>query len=311
MRVGSVRKAIVHFIVLLTVLSLSITLVPSAFSQPENIKILSYNWYIDSLGGLVVVGEVQNVGPNTIARAIIGGTVYASDGTPADSISQAWAINLAPQQKAPFYMDFYSANDVADLELTVLQADATANYQYPDVKIVSHSSTVGSSSTDKGAYWVSGTLQNTGSQTAKKVRVIGTFYNDAGDTVAVGGYISEVVVESLAPSATASFKFGARDRNQSDVTPSQRISKYSLLVQVEEPVFQGIAPVPTPYEGSSSPGSTEAPSETQTPISNSDSAFPTELIYAVVAVAVVLGVAAILVIRKRGQPTKRKSSRKR
>ncbi len=51
------------------------------FSQTQNIKIVSYTYYIDNLGYLDVVGEVQNVGSNTVTSVILTGTVYSSDGT--------------------------------------------------------------------------------------------------------------------------------------------------------------------------------------------------------------------------------------
>ncbi len=64
------RKSIIYFFVALTLVSLGLTLVPTVFSQTENIKIVSYSYYIDNLGYLDVVGEVQNVGPNTVDLSI-------------------------------------------------------------------------------------------------------------------------------------------------------------------------------------------------------------------------------------------------
>jgi type IV secretory pathway TrbL component len=61
------KKTTVYSIVVLTMLSLGLFLVPSAFSQTSNVKILSYTYYYDSQGGLIVVGEIQNVGPDIIS----------------------------------------------------------------------------------------------------------------------------------------------------------------------------------------------------------------------------------------------------
>ena len=52
--------------ILLTLLSLSLACVQKVSSQPENIKVLSYSWYVYSSESFDVVGEIQNVGPNTI-----------------------------------------------------------------------------------------------------------------------------------------------------------------------------------------------------------------------------------------------------
>ena len=76
----SMRKSTVYLFVLLTLVSLSLALVPQVSSQPENIKVLSYSWYVDSIGLFDVVGEVQNVGPNTIESVVLGGIVYTMDG---------------------------------------------------------------------------------------------------------------------------------------------------------------------------------------------------------------------------------------
>jgi hypothetical protein len=77
--------------------------------------------------------------------------------------------------------------------------------------ITSKQSSIGSTTDDKGVFWVNGNIQNTGSQTASTITVFGTFYNSTGATVAVG-YGSTVA--SLSSSGSASFKLGAFDLNQ-------------------------------------------------------------------------------------------------
>ena len=308
------RKSIVYFFVLLTMLSLSLTLVPGAFSQTENVKVLNYSWYIDSIGYLVVVGEVQNVGSSTVASVILTGTVYSSDGTQVDSSRQAFVRNLIPQQKAPFYMEFFSQSsadgtwtqDVSNVAITVYQAQATANYQYPDLKITSSSKTI-----TEGVYWVSGTIQNVGSQTAENITVVGTFYNAAGTTVAVG-YTNRLAPASLSPSGTATFKVGAFDLNQTVVPSDIKISSYSLLIQTEGPILTGTAPVITPYPSSiTSPSASPigSPSATQSPDSNPTSSLAIESIYAIVIVIVILGIAGTILMLRKRKPQATKKAR--
>jgi hypothetical protein len=300
------KKIIVCFLVLLAVCSLSLTLVPGAFSQTENVKVLNYSYYIDSLGLLVVVGQVQNVGSNTVASVLLTGTVSSSDGSQVNSGTEVWVKNLTPQQKAPFYMEFYSrtssdgswTSDVSKVAISVYQANATANYQYPDLKITSNQYSIGGGSDDKGVFWVNGEIQNTGSQTAKNVRVIGTFYNASGAVVAVGGYINEVVTTSLSASGTASFKFGAFDLNQTGIVSDKKITDYSLLIQVEAPILQGTAPAitPTPSPGpviGATPTPTDSSSSGQGSQSDSTgSSSSTQWIYAVVVVVAIVAVVA-------------------
>jgi hypothetical protein len=141
-------------------------LVPQVSSQPENIKVLSYGGYIDAFGYFVVVGEVQNVGPNTIEYVILKGTAYTTDGV-AQAYSlptSAYVQYLIPQQKAPFYMEFTPDGSVSGnmswlslgidrVDFTVDLANTASSYQYPDLAVKSSSGGVDG----EGVYWVSGT----------------------------------------------------------------------------------------------------------------------------------------------------------
>lgn len=250
------KKPLVYTLILLVTSSLILTTAPSAFSQPQNIQILSYSHYIDSLGYLTVVGEIQNTGPNIIASVIVTGAVTSSDGVEVTSGARVWGANLLPNQKAPFYMDFASQStsdgkwygvEITDVTLSVYQATPTAEYQYQDLKISNDQGTVAVD----GVFWVNGKIQNIGSWTAQNVTVVATYYNSAGTVVGVG-YTNHITLTPniLSPSATATFKVGAFDRDQNVVPASDKIVSYSLLFQVLEPILQGEAPVlsetPTP-----------------------------------------------------------------
>jgi hypothetical protein len=299
------KKNAVFFLVLLTLLSSGLALVPKVQSQPENIRILSYSWYIDSLGNFMAVGEVQNVGPNTIDTVDLSGTVYTKDGqAQANSFTRAFVKYLIPQQKAPFYMEFRpdmsTTGDLSWLSLgldrvdfAVEAADATSSYQYPDLTLKDSSATVDT----VGIYWVSGTVQNTGTQTAKNIRVIGTFYNASGAVVAMG-FTGEQPLSpaSVGPSGTISFNVGAWDLNQTEVPSILRISSYSLLIMTEEPILSGTPPSPPP---STTPPSTSPPSTTQPSDSHSSSSPIPEYVYAIVAVIIVVGVAGTLLVLRR------------
>ncbi len=330
------KKTAIYFLVLLTVCSLSLTLVPGAHSQSEiqNVKIVSYSYYIDTSGYLDVVGEVQNTGSNTVTAVVITGQVVSSDGTvQANSytftgIPPTIVQYLTPQQKAPFYLDFFTPSnspdgtwmsvDISKINLAVAQANATANYGYSDLKVTSSQGSVGTISTgttaDKGVFWVNGKVQNTGSQTAQNITVYGTFYNSTGQVVAVG-YSDQTTTNpqySLSPSQTATFKLGAFDLNQTLVSPEEKISSYSLLIEVAAPILQGTAPVisatPTPgpitsttSSSTSSPTSSQGSQTTPTNITGTASSTP-QWIYAVVVVVAIVAVAAALLLIKKRKP---------
>jgi hypothetical protein len=304
------RKIVIYFSIMLLLMSLGLTLLPNGFCQVGNVKILDYSYYIDSLGYLVVVGEVQNVGPNTVNSVSLFGSLRSVTGEDlSTSGCQILVSYLLPGQKAPFNMDFppmaLQTADFSNIVLVVNRANVNNSYQYPDLNITSSSPTIGTSGNYNGAYLVNGIIQNIGTQTAQNITVIGTFYNSEGSVVAIG-YNTNYVSNSLPPSATVSFQVPAYDLNQSLVTPSQKISSYSLIVKAEGPILQGTAPISTPYY---SGGSQSTPLITPRD-SNPNNLLNSAETYAIVIVIVIVAVAgAILALRKRKSQKTAKSSK--
>jgi hypothetical protein len=212
-------------------------------------------------------------------------------------------MDFYPPQNSPG--GTWNSIDIASVNLQVAQANATANYQYPDLTITSKQSSIGSTVDDKGVFWVNGNIQNTGSQTASNITVFGTFYNSTGATVAIG-YGNTVA--SLSPSGSASFKLGAFDLNQTGIPASKKITDYSLLINVQSPILQGTAPVtvptasPTPIINPSptSTNSSPTPTATQSGSASTGSQVTPTWIYAVIIViAIVVVAAGLIVLSKR------------
>ena len=297
------KKTTTCFFITLLLLTVIFTSIPFAFGETQDIKILSYNYYVDSIGGLVV-GEIQNTGSDTIKYVYLTGTLTTADGTIVGSgNSRALVSYLTPQQKAPFYMEFnkpsiggdwYSV-DVSKITLKVSKADAESSHQYPDLKIVSSEAKVSTNTDDYGTYWVTGTIQNTGSQTAQKLTVVGAFYNSSGNIVAVS-YTNYLTPTALNPSETMQFKIGAFDTNQSAASASQKITSYSLLVQAESPILPGGGPTATFQPSSSS--SSSSPAGTQQAVS-SNNAFDSNILYVIIIAGVVIAVVAALLVSRR------------
>ena len=313
------KRNILTVIVIVLLCSLTLTLVPLVGSQTQSVKVLSYTHYIDSIGYLVVVGEVQNQGPNTISAITVTGLVTSSDETQASSYAHVWGQNLRPQQKAPFYMEFPSQssstgtwnNDISEVLIEVYKADATSNYQYPDLSVTNQQSYLGTNKVgdlaDYGVFWVTGSIKNTGSQTAQNVSVVGTFYNSQNQVVAVG-YSDKTTINpyTIEPQQSSSFKLGAFDINQTNVSTDKEIVTYSLLIQNQGPILQGTAPVavatPTPPPLSSI---TPIPTNSQGNGSenNSQGSSLPNTIYIIIIVAIVIVViAGLLFLRKPHKP---------
>ncbi len=313
------KKSVIYSVILLGLFACSFMTVPEAHSQTSNIKATNYTWYIDSSGFLDVVGEIENVGTSTFASVILTAQMTTTTGAQQTTQAMAFVNDMLPNQKAPFYMTFVLQADqttgvlpsIANVAVSVTQAPTTTNYLYQDVKVISQQNSIDTTTDNKGVYWVTGKVQNTGSQTATGVRVLGTFYDSKGKVVAYGGYDgTEPLSASLAPSAKVDFKFGAYDYNQSIVPSEQRIASYVILVQVAGPILSGTAPQVTPAPTTSStsspsgstsltngPTATTQPSQTQTNTST-----PSWLIPAIIVIVIAAAIAASVVALKRRKP---------
>ena len=240
------RKSTVYFFVVLTLLSLGLILVPSAFSQTsqtQDIKIVGYSYYFDHQGNLDVVGEVQNVGPNTITSVFLSRFNHRLKWCGSSRfLTQVWVhIPCSTAESALLHAVPFANNSpdgtwgtVKSLMLTsrFIAANATSSYQYPDLKITSESASIDKSGNYNGAYLVNGTIKNTGSQTAQNIWVVGTFYNSTGAVIAVG-YTSYLTPASLSPSGKVSFRNSAFDLNQTSGAFSAKDLK--LLTRSSEP----------------------------------------------------------------------------
>jgi hypothetical protein len=249
------KKVATCIITILLFSILCLTLVPqNASSKPQDIKILSYSHYIDNLGFLEVVGEIQNVGSNTIHKALLAVTAYGADGTAQGVIfGYAWLSYMAPQQKSPFRIELESPDDysnwyeagVSKIDVSVKEAIEISSHLYSDFEVHVDSAGVSTSGSDQGGYFVRGTIRNVGSQTASKLAVAAVFYNSSGIVVAIGrtGYLSPTNVSS---SDIVTFNVYAFDTIQTSEPASRRITSYALFVQADSPLLEGKAPVVAP-----------------------------------------------------------------
>ena len=231
------KKTLTILLVALTLASLTLTFAPHVSAQTSDIKVINYSYHIDWQSGmLIVVGEVQNTGSTTyqLGSPAISGSVYSPDGTDqADSPGQVYTVYMVPGQKMPFEIDFNSPKNsqdgtwwtasISNIVFTINPPTATTSYPYPDVKITSQSSTIDTTATARGTFWVNGELKNTGTQWAQHIFVIATFYNSTGQTVWFGySDVLNVTVGNSIP-----FKLGAFDANMSTINQQQQIAGYS------------------------------------------------------------------------------------
>jgi len=226
----------------------------NVLSKTQDIIVLSYSHYIDNIGHLEIVGEIQNVGTSTIERVALTAKVYDTNGVNIKNVTgYGWLSYMVPQQKSPFRLeigipedspDYWSSIKVSRIEFSVKEANETSNYLYSDFKTTVSSAGVSANKDDKGTFWVSGTIQNVGSKTASNLAVAAVYYNAAGTVVAVGR-TEFLTPTNVDPSKTAMFKVGAYDTNQTSEVADRKIASYALFIQADSPLLNGVAPTAT------------------------------------------------------------------
>jgi hypothetical protein len=298
------KKSALFVLVTISTIALCLALIPNVSSQPENVSVLSYSYYVYPYDNnyLIVVGEAQNTGSNVIDYIRVTGILYADDGTAyMISYSNTLLTQILPQQKTPFYIRFsqqdvingpWGSQGIKNFKITVTHASPTATQQYQDLTITTHSE-----SSDSNSYYVTGTVKNTGSQPTNRTWVVATFYNSTGSVVAVG-YSAYLDPDSIPAGGTASFTIYPVDYE----AVSASIASYSLAIQTELTAPSATStPTPSPTSSASATPTPSQSSPSPTPTgSGNGTTIPDTYIYAaVIAVAIVVIVAVALVLRKR------------
>ncbi len=221
-------------VIVCTVFVFSLVSSSNVFVQAAytGVTVLSHSSYISSGGHFIVVGEVQNTGNHVLGNASLDVVVSAVNGSQfLSGTTIAYVNDFLPEQKAPFYLDFGKIDfNTIPNALTFgfnVSNHPPANYiQYPGL-----SSIVTSNGIVNDGYVVSGSITNSGSQTANDIKVVGTYYNNAGIVVAVGFVILK---GPLSPNNSANFTVSEFDASPKLVV---KISSYSLLVQTSTQQF--------------------------------------------------------------------------
>jgi hypothetical protein len=266
---------------------------PSVKAAASEVKVLSYSYFTapanpvlaQNQGDIVVVGEVQNVGSNIVQNVTLGGTALDSSGNTiaSSSTGAVWSYEMAPRQKAPFFIDFTPQSSttsstnwmssLAKFTITVLSVNDTTTSAYPDLHVPSVFAL-----NESGVYTVVGTIVNNGTQTMGYVWVVTTFYNAAGTVVGLNYTYVVTPTAALVPGGAARWLATPADNT---VQLSNEIANYSYVIDS------------LPLTTSSSTQPTLTPTASPAP-----SQFPVLPIVVVVVIVVVVA-AALMLLRKR------------
>ena len=305
MKVDNLKKTLAFAIlVVLALASFNFLTLPHVNAQTSEAQVLSYSWYTapsttttaEYINDLIAVGEVQNTGSNTIGAVWVIGQAYDSNGTLlASAEGRSMVTNLAPNQKAPFYLDFTPENSVTQDQswvpnVTSVTVSVATITNATDTQYAGLTTSNLNGANNGGTYTVDGRIQNTGTQSVGDVAVVSTFYNANGTVVALG--FSDLGV-ALAPGESTTFAMTPWDDTG---TLSSEIASYSILVQ-STPITPAATPEPT---ATPTTQPTSSPSGTSNPTQNpgSTETIATYVLVIVVVGAVVAVVAVFLFLRR-------------
>jgi hypothetical protein len=312
------KKAITLLLVFLCSASMLMIFSPAGIAQAQSgpVQVVSYSWYKSAFSGdLIVVGEVQNTGPDILRNVVLTGTAYTVDGVAQGSSSLTniyvgdphYATGeFLPNQKAPFFMEFGPQDTVwqnmtwIDLGIDHIEfrifptaANYTTPKSYSDVRLVSPSNYVDAALN----YTVTGVAFNYGTGYPQNVFVVASFYDATGKVIAVG-FSNYLSTHYLAPNDFGQFILQPTEPTAAMAT---QIASYNLTVITSGTTTQPAAttsPSASPAGTTSSPtasGSpTIQPTNSQSSPESGESGIPMRYIFAIAA-AVVIVVAVIVV----------------
>lgn len=309
------KKILAAIILVALVLSVFTALSASyvkAQDQTTGAKILSYSSYIApsnsvlaSQGDLIVVGEVQNTGTAIDGIIYINAVAYNSTGaaiaqteTPVIGVPQ-----LLPSQKAPFYVDFnpqtnleyeqtgvYDQSWVSSITNITLQVPIVLNSTQTPYTDLQLSSLTGFD--NSGAYTVSGSVLNNGTQTVGDVWVLTTYYNSTGTVI--GMNCTNYLTDSFSPGQSVAFTAIPTDNT---AQLSNSVTNFSVIVE-SSPLSSSTTPAPENSPTPTPPSTTSSPKSTN---SSSSLLANSTLMYGIIAAVVIIVavLAALLLFRNR------------
>lgn len=161
--------------------------------------IISDNNYVDELDTLTVVGEVRNDASLDVGQATVDVTFYDSSGSIIGRAQgRTLLASIPPGAASPFMLSLPRPPGLADYSLraTARPTPPEAGAQLVVIKSVRHED-------DTGFYHVEGVVENAGTVTVPRARVIVTLYTRGRQVINVGFDYPQP--SRLAPGERASF----------------------------------------------------------------------------------------------------------
>ncbi|WP_455369740.1 FxLYD domain-containing protein [[Eubacterium] cellulosolvens] len=190
----------------------------------------NHSSFVSSVGTFHVVGEVENMGPQSMAFVSITGTFYDPNNTIIVTESSFATLEIIPPGvKSPFEVvvtDQNQAEKVHNYTLAVTDSSVTTKNLTKTLIISSNSSYISVS----GYLNIVGEVKNNGSSESTSTRVAATCYDENGKVVAIKSTFTDP--QNLNPEKTAQFNLMIDDKNQ-----SAKMDNYALQVQSSKAIL--------------------------------------------------------------------------
>jgi len=179
-------------------------------------EIINTSSFLNSIGYLNVVGEIENTSSNSLEYGQIIASFLDTEGNVVDTSMTYTNIDvIKPGAVVPFKVNVKNNEKIKQYSLQ-FQANQTNNKRR-NIEIVNNSSNVNSINYLE----ISGQVKNNTSESQEYVQIVGTFYDENGVVVDVG--ITYSSVDVLQPGGTSPFKLTIKNREE--------ITDYKLQVQ--------------------------------------------------------------------------------
>jgi hypothetical protein len=238
-------------------------------SQPasDGVSILSSSQFSSDFGSTYIVGEVRNNLADVVNYVQIVGRFYDSSGLLIDTDFTYTALDyLRPGEKSPFKLiitDESVAQRINNYTLTVNWEPVNAVPSAVDEATVLRIEQGEQRINDFGWYEIVGEVVNGGSENTEFVKVIATFYGEAGQVIDTDFTYTDP--SDLAAGQSAPFEITVTDEDISDDIESVKLTAQSNDYFAIDTELAGTSAPPTTGSQTTAPQTVEPPQPQPTP----------------------------------------------
>jgi uncharacterized protein (TIGR02588 family) len=294
------KKTTIFFVcvaILALMLSMFATQVKPA-KAAEQITIVNHQGILDSTGYYNVYGEVKNTG-DTAAKNVYVKITFSSSSGPDEDETETLIHNILPGRKAPF-MATASEQGSLVTSYTVELMDLTMSSE--DVPKALEIVSATSETNIINNMMITGTVKNTGTETATYTRVYATVYDGpsgTGNVVAVTSCTSQPY--NIDPGQTGNFQMGffvTSGKSYVSMILAAESDQYEATTEYTLAIGQAstTTPAPTGLTSIATPAPTSQTSTTTTPTPTGLTSTTAPFSLDTVTLAVILVIVAVVVV---------------